>query len=59
MVDVAGDKLLQQIERLLIAQLVEGTPDAFAVVELADADSPGFEARLQHPRRRHSGHELA
>jgi len=58
-VDIAGNELLQQVVRLLVAQFVEGAPDTLAVVELADADGPGLEARLQHPRRRHGGHVLA
>jgi len=55
----AWDELLQQVLRLVIAQLVQPRPQLFALVDFLHSDAGGLRARLQQPWPRHAIHEFA
>ena len=52
MVDIPGDKFLQQIGGLLVSQLLEQWPEFSCGVDFLDADGGSLLTRLEHPRAR-------
>src|SRR5256885_17147452 len=57
-IDRAGNELLQQIKRLLIAELVEPVPQLVGVMNLLHAYAGGLRTRLEQPRVGNAGHEF-
>src|ERR1019366_3006716 len=55
--DIAGDKLLQQVEGLQVAEQLEGGPQFVRLVNLLDPDGAGHGAGLEHPGRGRVFHE--
>src|SRR6266446_7639438 len=58
-IDRAGNELLQQIKRLLIAKLVQPWPQFFLRMNLFHADPGSLRARLEQPGTRNARHEFA
>src|SRR5205823_2324644 len=59
MIDRAGNELLKQIERLLIAELVEPWPEFFLRMNFFHADAGRLRAWLEQPGTGNPGHEFA
>src|SRR5260370_6285141 len=59
MIDRPGNELLKQVERLLIAELVEPRPELFLRMNLFHADAGGLRAWLEQPRTGNPGPEFA
>src|SRR5882762_5168930 len=59
MIDRARNELLKQVERLLIAELVEPWPELFLRMNLFHADAGGLRAGLKQPGTGNPGHEFA
>src|SRR5882762_2103107 len=58
-IDHARNEFLKQIERLLIAELVQPVPQLVGVMNLFHADAGGLRAGLEQPRTRNPRHEFA
>src|SRR6266481_4172454 len=58
-IDGAGNELLQQIKRLLIAELVEPVPQLIGVMNLLHTNAGSLRARLEQPGVGNAGHESA
>src|SRR6267378_4281353 len=59
MIDPARNELLKQVERLLIAELVEPWPELFLRMNLFHADAGRLRAWLEQPGAGNPGHEFA
>src|SRR5258705_13322317 len=57
-VDGAGDELLEEIKRLLIAELIEPGPQVVGLVAFLHADAGGLRSGLEQPGRGNAGHEI-
>jgi len=58
-IDRARNELLEQIERLLIAEMVKQRPKLFRRMNLFHADAGSLRTRLEQPGAGHSRHEPA
>src|SRR6267154_3283968 len=56
--DGAGNELLEEIKRLLIAELIEPGPQVVGLVDFLHADAGGLRAGLEQPGRGNAGHEF-
>src|SRR6204780_2358743 len=56
--DVAGYKLLEQVMRLFVAQLIEQRPQIRGGMNFLHADARSLRAGLQEPRRIHARHKF-
>src|ERR1700722_1415364 len=56
---ISGHELLEQVKRLLIAQLGEPRPELAFVADFLHADSRGLRARFQKPWRFDASHEIS
>src|SRR5882762_1195754 len=57
-VDRAGNELLEEIKRLLIAELIEPGPEVVGFVDFLHADAGGLRSGLEQPGRGNAGHEF-
>src|SRR5436190_19751571 len=58
MIDRTRNELLKQVERLLVAELVEPWPELFLRMNFLHADARGLRAWPEQPGRGNRGHEL-